>query len=175
MTLAQQRLRAGRMQAIAANSGSANCFTGKAGMKLALGSCAAVAAQAGCRQELVLHCSTGVIGHLYDLDKYRAGVRRAYEALSTDGLAEFAQAIMTTDTTPKVASTSLRIGGATVTIAGAAKGAGMIAPNMATMLAFIVTDAAMAATGAAAGSWRRSRHKASTRSRSTATCPPTIP
>ena len=102
-------------------------------------------AEAGCRQELVLNCSTGVIGHLYDLDKYRAGVRRAYQALSTDGLAEFAQAIMTTDTTPKVASTSLRIGGATVTIAGAAKGAGMIAPNMATMLAFIVTDAAVAA------------------------------
>ncbi len=145
VTLAQQRLRTGRAQAIVANSGSANCFTGKAGMKLALGSCAAVAAQAGCREELVVPCSTGVIGHLYDLDKYRAGVRRAYEALAPDGLAEFAQAIMTTDTTPKLASTSLRIGGATVTIAGAAKGAGMIAPNMATMLAFIVTDAAMPA------------------------------
>ena len=145
VTLAQQRLRAGRIQAIASNSGSANCFTGKAGMKLALGSCAVLAREAGCSQELVLNCSTGVIGHLYDLDKYRAGVRRAYQTLSTDGLAEFAQAIMTTDTTPKVASTSLRIGGATVTIAGAAKGAGMISPNMATMLAFIVTDAAVAA------------------------------
>jgi glutamate N-acetyltransferase / amino-acid N-acetyltransferase len=145
VTLAQQRLRSGRVQAIAANSGSANCFTGKAGMRLALGSCAAVAAEAGCGEELVVNCSTGVIGHLYDLDKYRAGVRRAYAALSTDGLAEFAQAIMTTDTTPKLASTSLRIGGARITIAGAAKGAGMIAPNMATMLAFIVTDAAMPA------------------------------
>ena len=101
VTLAQQRLRAGRIQAIASNSGSANCFTGKAGMKLALGSCAVVAGEAGCREELVVNCSTGVIGHLYDLDKYRAGVRRAYQALSTDGLAEFAQAIMTTDTTPK--------------------------------------------------------------------------
>jgi glutamate N-acetyltransferase/amino-acid N-acetyltransferase len=145
VTLARQRLRSGRVQAIAANSGSANCFTGKAGMKLALGSCAAVAAEVGCGEELVVNCSTGVIGHLYDFDKYRAAVRCAYDSLSTDGLAEFAEAIMTTDTTPKLASTSLRIGGATITIAGAAKGAGMIAPNMATMLAFIVTDAAMPA------------------------------
>ncbi len=164
VTIAQQRLRAGRAQAIVANSGSANCFTGKAGMKLAVGSCAAVAAQAGCREDLVVPCSTGVIGHLYDLDKYRAGVRRAYEALAPDGLAEFAQAIMTTDTAPKLASTSLRIGGAAITIAGAAKGAGMIAPNMATLLAFIVTDAAMARSHSSDGSWRRRRRKVSTRS-----------
>ncbi len=145
VTLAQQRLRAGRLQAIAANSGSANCFTGKAGMKLALDSSAALAAELGCAADLVVPCSTGVIGHLYDLGKYRDGMRRAYQALSADGLAEFAQAIMTTDTRPKLASTSLRMGGAKVTIAGATKGAGMIAPNMATMLAFIVSDAAVSA------------------------------
>jgi glutamate N-acetyltransferase / amino-acid N-acetyltransferase len=142
--LAQRHLRAGHLRAIVANSGSANCFTGKAGMKLAIDSCAAVAAEMGCERELVVPCSTGVIGQLYDLDKYRAGVRRAYQALSPDGLGEFAMAIMTTDTTPKLASTTLRIGGATVTVAGAAKGAGMIAPDMATMLAFIVTDATIA-------------------------------
>ncbi len=141
--LAQQRLRSGRLRAVAANSGSANCFTGKAGMKLALDSCAAVAAEAGCAPELVAPSSTGVIGHLYDLEKYRAGVREAYSALAAGGLGEFATAIMTTDTTPKVASTVIRIGGRPVTIAGTAKGAGMIAPNMATMLAFILTDAAL--------------------------------
>jgi glutamate N-acetyltransferase/amino-acid N-acetyltransferase len=144
--LADQRLRAGRVQAIAANSGCANCFTGKDGMRLAIASCAEVAAKLGCADNLVLPCSTGVIGHLYDLDKYRAGVERACEVLSPDGLADFAMAIMTTDTTPKLASTRVRIGGANVTIAGAAKGAGMIAPNMATMLAFILTDAAMPAS-----------------------------
>ncbi len=144
--LADQRVRGGRAQAIAANSGCANCFTGRDGMRLAIASCAQVAAKLGCAENLVLPCSTGVIGHLYDFDKYRAGVQRACEALSPDGLADFAMAIMTTDTTPKMASTTVRIGGATVTIAGAAKGAGMIAPNMATMLAFIVTDAALPAT-----------------------------
>jgi glutamate N-acetyltransferase/amino-acid N-acetyltransferase len=143
--LAQQRLRAGRLRAVVSNSGSANCFTGKAGMKLAVDSCAAVAAEVGCAPELTVPCSTGVIGHLYDLDKYRNGVREASAALSPDGLNEFATAIMTTDTVPKVASTTLRIGGVSVTIVGAAKGAGMIAPNMATMLAFMMTDAAVPA------------------------------
>jgi glutamate N-acetyltransferase/amino-acid N-acetyltransferase len=145
VTLTQQRRRYGRLRAVAANSGSANCFTGKAGMKLALDSCAAVAAEIGCGKDLVVPCSTGVIGHLYDLEKYSAGVHQACSALSADGLGEFATAIMTTDTTPKIASTTLRIGGAAITIAGAAKGAGMIAPNLATMLAFIVTDAALPA------------------------------
>jgi glutamate N-acetyltransferase/amino-acid N-acetyltransferase len=143
--LSQRRLRSGQLRAVAANSGSANCFTGKAGMKLAVGSCAAVASELGCAEELVVPCSTGVIGHLYDLEKYRAGVREACAALSTEGLGAFATAIMTTDTKPKLASTTLRMGGATVTIAGTAKGAGMIAPNLATMLAFIVTDAALPA------------------------------
>src|SRR5262249_4677910 len=72
--LAQQRLRSGSVRAIAANSGSANCFTGRAGMKLALDSSEAVAAELGCARDLVVPCSTGVIGHLYDLEKYRAGV-----------------------------------------------------------------------------------------------------
>ena len=145
VVLAQQRLRAGRVRAVAANSGCANCFTGKAGMKLAQMSCAAVAAELGCAEELVLPASTGVIGHLYNLDKYRAGVSRACAALGAGEMGDFALAIMTTDTTPKMASTTVRLGGATVTVAGAAKGAGMIAPNMATMLAFIVTDAALPA------------------------------
>jgi glutamate N-acetyltransferase/amino-acid N-acetyltransferase len=144
--LSDERLRAGRAQVIAANSGCANCFTGRAGMKLAIASCAEVTARLGCAENLVLPCSTGVIGHLYDFDKYRDGVSRACDALAPDGLSDFAMAIMTTDTTPKMASTTLRLGGAKVTVAGTAKGAGMIAPNMATMLAFIVTDAALPAS-----------------------------
>jgi glutamate N-acetyltransferase / amino-acid N-acetyltransferase len=144
VVVTQERIRRGRLQAVAANSGSANCFTGKAGIKLAQNSCAALAAEIGCGTELVVPCSTGVIGHLYDLEKYRAGIRDAVAALSPDALEDFARAIMTTDTHPKMASARLKLGGVEVTVAGCAKGAGMIEPKMATMLAFVVTDAAMA-------------------------------
>jgi glutamate N-acetyltransferase/amino-acid N-acetyltransferase len=143
VVVTQERIRRGRLQAVAANSGSANCFTGKAGIKRAQNSCAALAAGIGCGTELVVPCSTGVIGHLYDLEKYRAGIRDAVAALSPDALEDFARAIMTTDTHPKMASTRLKLGGVEVTVAGCAKGAGMIEPKMATMLAFLVTDAAV--------------------------------
>jgi len=143
VSLAQARLRAGSLRAIAANSGSANCFTGAPGMKLAQASCAALARALHCSPALIIPCSTGVIGHLYDLARYREGIQAAVAALAPDGLEAFAQAIMTTDTKPKLATTTLRAGGTTVTVAGVAKGAGMIAPNMATMLAFILTDAAL--------------------------------
>lgn len=141
--VAQERVRRGRLQAVVVNSGSANCFTGKVGVKLARDSCAALAAVVGCAEELIAPCSTGVIGRLYDLEKYRAAIVEAASSLRPDGLEDFARAIMTTDTHPKMASASLRVGGADVTIAGCAKGAGMIEPKMATMLAFIVTDAAV--------------------------------
>ncbi len=141
--VARERIRGGRLQAVAVNSGSANCFTGKAGLGLAQRSCAAAAREVGCRPELVAPCSTGVIGHLYDLTKYRAGVRAAARSLRADGLEEFARAIMTTDTRPKMASAEIALAGAPVTIAGAAKGAGMVAPRMATLLGFLVTDAAV--------------------------------
>src|ERR1700730_3991525 len=143
VVVTQEHIRRGRLQAVAANSGSANCFTGKAGIKLAQNSCAALATEIGCGAELVVPCSTGVIGHLYDLEKYRAGMRDAVAALSPDALEDFARAIMTTDTHPKMASARLKLGGAEVTVAGCAKGAGMIEPKMATMLAFVVTDAAV--------------------------------
>jgi len=143
--IARERIRRGRLQAVAANSGCANCFTGKAGLKLAADSCAALAREIGCAPELVAPCSTGVIGHRYDLEKYREGVHRAADSLGRDGLPDFARAIMTTDTRPKLASVSLRLGGAELTIAGAAKGAGMIAPRMATLLGFIMTDAGVPA------------------------------
>jgi glutamate N-acetyltransferase/amino-acid N-acetyltransferase len=140
--LAQERVRGGRVRAVAVNSGSANCFTGKAGLRLARDSCMALAAAIGCDPELVIPGSTGVIGHLYDLERYRAGIVDALAALNEHALEDFARAIMTTDTHPKIASAKLRVGGAEVTIAGCAKGAGMVEPKMATMLAFIVTDAA---------------------------------
>ncbi|MGZ3511739.1 MAG: bifunctional glutamate N-acetyltransferase/amino-acid acetyltransferase ArgJ [Candidatus Binataceae bacterium] len=143
VVVTQERIRRGRLQAVTANSGSANCFTGKAGIKLARESCAALAAGIGCAPELVAPCSTGVIGHLYDLEKYRDGIRNAVAVLSPGALEDFARAIMTTDTHPKIASARLKLGGAEVTVAGCAKGAGMIEPKMATMLAFIVTDAAV--------------------------------
>jgi glutamate N-acetyltransferase/amino-acid N-acetyltransferase len=145
VVVTQEHIRRGRLQAVAANSGSANCFTGKAGIKLARDSCAALAAGIGCAREVVAPCSTGVIGHLYDFEKYRGGIRDAVAALSPGALEDFARAIMTTDTHPKIASARLMLSGAEVTVAGCAKGAGMIEPKMATMLAFIVTDAAVGA------------------------------
>jgi glutamate N-acetyltransferase/amino-acid N-acetyltransferase len=141
--VAQEHLAGGRLQAVTVNSGSANCFTGKPGVKLARQSCTALAEAIGCKPELIAPCSTGVIGRLYDIEKYRAGIANAAAALSPDGLHDFAAAIMTTDTHPKIASTEIKLGGAEITIAGCAKGAGMIEPKMATMLAFIVTDAAL--------------------------------
>ena len=141
--VAQEHLRSGQLQAVAANSGSANCFTGRAGLRLARESCAALARAVRCPIQLIAPCSTGVIGHLYDLEKYRTGITEAVSALRPEGLTDFATAIMTTDTHAKLASTSIRAGGSQITIAGCAKGAGMIEPRMATMLAFIVTDAVL--------------------------------
>jgi len=141
--VSRERIKRGHLQAVAANSGSANCFTGKAGLKLAHDSAKALADELGCEHELVVPCSTGVIGRLYDLEHYRAGIRAAVDALAPDNLEQYARAIMTTDTHPKMVSATLRLGGALVTIAGCAKGAGMIEPKMATMLAYLVTDAAI--------------------------------
>jgi glutamate N-acetyltransferase/amino-acid N-acetyltransferase len=139
------RIRSGRLQAVVANSGCANSFTGKPGLKLARDSCALTAQEIGCAAELIAPSSTGVIGHLFDLQKFGAGVREAAKQLRADGMEDFARAVMTTDTHPKMFSTSVRLAGADVTIAGVAKGSGMISPKMATMLAYLVTDAAVSA------------------------------
>jgi glutamate N-acetyltransferase/amino-acid N-acetyltransferase len=141
--VSQERVRRGHLQAVTANSGSANCFTGKAGLKLAYDSAAAAAREIGCAPELVAPCSTGVIGRTFDLVKYRAGAREAAAALAPDRFEDFARAIMTTDTHPKMASATVKLGGVEVAIVGCAKGAGMIEPKMATMLAFVMTDAAV--------------------------------
>jgi len=137
------RVRSGRLQAVIANSGCANSFTGEAGMRLARDSCAEVARLLGCAPALVAPSSTGVIGHLYDFAKFRNGAADAVRSLRQDGLADFAQAIMTTDTRPKTAATTFKTGGSTITLSGAVKGVGMISPKMATMLGYVVTDAAI--------------------------------
>jgi glutamate N-acetyltransferase/amino-acid N-acetyltransferase len=138
------RVKSGRLQAIVANSGCANSFTGEAGMRLARESCAYAAQLLQCVPELVVPSSTGVIGHLYDFDKFKNGAADAVRSLREDGLSDFAHAIMTTDTRAKIASTTFKAGGSTVTLAGAVKGVGMISPKMATMLGYLVTDAAIA-------------------------------
>src|SRR5579872_1825130 len=108
------RIRAGRLQAVVANSGYANSFTGKPGLKLARDSCAIVAKEIGCEAGLIVPSSTGVIGHLFDLKQFGAGVREAAKELRPEGMEDFARAVMTTDTRPKIASVTIRMGGTNV-------------------------------------------------------------
>jgi glutamate N-acetyltransferase/amino-acid N-acetyltransferase len=126
------------------NSGNANAGTGVQGMRDAHASCAALAQLTGGRDAQVLPFSTGVIGEPLAVDKIRAALPQAVEALAEDNWERAAQAIMTTDTFPKGATQTLNIAGKPVSISGIAKGAGMIHPDMATMLAFIGCDAKIA-------------------------------
>jgi glutamate N-acetyltransferase / amino-acid N-acetyltransferase len=137
--------KAGSARALVVNSGNANAFTGKTGRQ-ATAMTAAIAARAvGCHPGEVFLASTGVIGEPLDATKFD-GVLGALAAQASPGeWMSAARAIMTTDTFPKVATATVRLGKARVTINGMAKGAGMIAPNMATMLSFVFTDAPIAA------------------------------
>ncbi|HWO99455.1 MAG TPA: bifunctional glutamate N-acetyltransferase/amino-acid acetyltransferase ArgJ [Methylococcus sp.] len=123
------------------NSGNANAGTGTRGWMDALATCAALADLTGGRVEQVLPFSTGVIGEYLPLEKIRAALPVALAALSEEGWGNAARAIMTTDTRPKMASRVVNIADHPVTVTGIAKGAGMIHPNMATLLVFIGTDA----------------------------------
>src|SRR5476649_1595709 len=136
-------LKAGKARALVVNSGNANAFTGKSG-RAATRLTADIAAKAtGCKPAEIFLASTGVIGEPLDASKFGPVMDGlAARAKAGDFLAA-AKAIMTTDTFPKVATAKARIGKATVTVNGIAKGAGMIAPDMATMLSFIFTDAAI--------------------------------
>jgi glutamate N-acetyltransferase/amino-acid N-acetyltransferase len=139
------RIKAGRAAALVVNSGNANAFTGRNG-RAATKLTAELAAKAvACKPDHVFLASTGVIGEPLDAGKF-AGVmeRLAAAAQETDWL-DAARSIMTTDTFPKLATATARLGKAAITINGFAKGAGMIAPDMATMLAFVFTDAPIAA------------------------------
>ena len=133
-------------RALVVNSGNANAFTGKSGRAATKLTADIAAKAAGIRPAEIFLASTGVIGEPLDASKF-TGVMDALVARAAPG--EFlaaAKAIMTTDTFPKVATATAKIGKATVTINGIAKGAGMIAPDMATMLSFIFTDAAISAS-----------------------------
>lgn len=140
------RRAAARMRAVVVNSGNANCCTGPAGMRAAQETGEQVARSLGCRAEEVLVCSTGVIGVPLRVEKILGAVAALRDGLSAAprSFASVTRAIMTTDTRPKWAAASCRIGGKTARLLGCAKGAGMIHPRMATMLAFVVTDAAVA-------------------------------
>jgi len=127
--------------AIIVNSGNSNAFTGKHGEGSVDAICAAVAKAAGVAQNRVYSASTGVIGERLPHERITARINDLTAALDAHGIARAAEAIMTTDTFPKGASAEIEIGGKTVRIAGIAKGSGMIAPDMATMLVYIFTDA----------------------------------
>ena len=137
----REHLKAGQAQAIIINSGNANACTGEVGMANARRMAAATAEQLGIDANLVLVSSTGVIGQQLPMDKIENGIQTAASALSTEGGADAAEAIMTTDTHPKSVAVEIEIDGAPVRIGGIAKGSGMIAPNMATMLSYLTTDA----------------------------------
>ena len=139
------KLAGGRARALVVNSGNANAFTGRRG-KDAVALTAAIAAEAaGCGIEEVFLASTGVIGEPLPAERFRGVLADTVARAQPTGWLGAARAIMTTDTFPKVATRRARLGGADVTINGMAKGAGMIAPDMATMLSFVFTDAAIAA------------------------------
>ena len=137
-------VKGGKVQAILANSGCANACTGEAGYKDAELSALATAGELGISPKHVLVASTGVIGRRLPMDRLLAGMKDAGKLARSEeaGLAA-EKAVMTTDTKPKQAAVQTKIGGKTVTVGGMCKGSGMIEPNMATMLGFITTDAAV--------------------------------
>ncbi len=137
--LSQRHIARGRAQAIVANSGCANACTGEPGLADALGMANLAAAKLGISPEEVLVASTGVIGVPLPMDKIRAGIPKIKP--TRRGGHDFCRAIMTTDTRPKEMAVQLDLKGTKFTMGGVAKGAGMIHPNMATMLCFIATDA----------------------------------
>jgi glutamate N-acetyltransferase/amino-acid N-acetyltransferase len=132
------------IRAIVINTGNANAGTGTDGLARARRTCAATAGLLGLAPEQVLPFSTGVIMETLPVDRIEAGLPAALGDLKNAHWADAAQGIMTTDTIPKAASLQLTLGGRLVTVTGISKGAGMIRPNMATMLGFVATDAAVA-------------------------------
>ena len=139
------RLPRGKARALVANSGNANAFTGKKGAEAARRVASLAAEAAGLSSSEIFLASTGVIGEPLDTAKFSGLFEKLVAEASPAGLLAAAKAIMTTDTYPKVAAAKARLGDVEVEIAGMAKGSGMIAPDMATMLAFVFTDAPIGA------------------------------
>jgi glutamate N-acetyltransferase/amino-acid N-acetyltransferase len=146
VVVSRTHLASGRAQAIVANAGCANAATGPGGLEDAREMARLVAAAVGGPETDVVVASTGIIGTRLPMERVRSGVAEAARRLSRAGGKDAACAIMTTDTRPKEVAVELTLGGRTCTVGGMAKGAGMIAPNMATMLAFFTTDARVEAT-----------------------------
>lgn len=144
--LAREHLLAATPRYFVINTGNANAGTGERGLQDARSTCESLAALVGIDNKAVLPFSTGVIGEPLPVDKITAALPAALQALSENSWAVAAEGIMTTDTRPKATSRQLTVAGKTVTVTGIAKGAGMIKPNMATMLAYIATDAAIEAS-----------------------------
>jgi|MEHZ01.4.fsa_nt_MEHZ011100959.1_6 glutamate N-acetyltransferase/amino-acid N-acetyltransferase len=125
------------------NSGNANAGTGQAGFDIAMETCALVAKATGVESDQVLPFSTGVIGELLPLEPFQQSISELVSGLSANFWPEVARAIMTTDTRPKLVQKEFELSGSVIKLSGIAKGAGMIHPNMATMLAYIVSDIAI--------------------------------
>ncbi len=146
VTVAREHLAKTAPRALLINTGFANAGTGNPGLDDAQACCAALARHIGCQTQEILPFSTGVIGERLPRERIIAGLPACLANLNDNGWADAAHGIMTTDTAPKGSSRKTRIGSHTVTLTGIAKGAGMIRPDMATMLAFVATDAAVAPT-----------------------------
>ena len=142
--VSREHIASGRARAVIVNSGCANAATGAGGLEDAREMAALTAQAVGCQAAEVLVASTGVIGVRLPMEKLRAAIPRAAAGLAREGGADAARAIMTTDTRPKEVLVEFVVAGRTARLGGMAKGAGMIAPHMATMLAFLTTDAGVA-------------------------------
>ncbi|MDD2366842.1 MAG: bifunctional glutamate N-acetyltransferase/amino-acid acetyltransferase ArgJ [Desulfuromonadaceae bacterium] len=144
--LSQKNIAGGTAQALIVNSGNANACTGEQGMNVAVETSELISAALGIDKSAVQVCSTGVIGVQLPVEKIRSAIPSLVTALSSGTFSDVAKAIMTTDTFPKEATGNGAAAGTDYMVAGVAKGAGMIMPNMATMLSFIITDAAVEPT-----------------------------
>ena len=138
--LDRRRIKTGVCQAIIANSGNANCCTGEQGLRDAETMANLAASELGISEDLVLVASTGVIGESLPIEKINAAIPTLVDSLESQGIPDLARSMMTTDTVPKMVSAQGVVDGKTFTVTGVAKGAGMIRPDMATMLCFVCTD-----------------------------------
>ena len=152
--LSREHLKDPVAQAIVVNSGNANACTGEPGLNNARKMAALVGEQLNLESKNVLVSSTGVIGVQLPMDAIRKGIERAADTLREDGGHDAAQAIMTTDTVPKEIAVEIEVGGEKVKIGGMTKGSGMIAPNMATMLAFLAADVNIAGAPLQEALWK---------------------
>lgn len=138
-----ERVRGGKIQAVVVNSGNANACTGARGLRDAEAMCREAGRRLKIDPRLVLPSSTGIVGVFLPMERIKGGIERASAMLSSDAFSQASEAILTTDKFAKTASAVCRINGKKVVVAGMAKGAGMVAPHMATMLAYVLTDAAV--------------------------------